>query len=122
MFYRELRERTVDLLLGEISTPFSEDDLEVQILFNDPNVVVAGRQSRWAHRHSLKLADLVDEPWILPPADSVPGALAADLFRASGLDIPRSPLKTLSIHLCARLVATGRFVALLPSSLLHFHA
>jgi DNA-binding transcriptional LysR family regulator len=122
MMFRELRERTVDALLGRILGPLPEDDLEVQILFNDPVLVVAGQQSRWSHRRSLKLADLADEAWILPPADSLPGALAADLFRASGLDVPRSPLTTLSIHLCCRLAATGRFVALLPSSVLHFRA
>jgi DNA-binding transcriptional LysR family regulator len=122
MLYRELRERTVDVVLSRILAPLPEDDLEVQILFDDPVVVVAARQSRWAHRRSLKLSDLADEAWILPPADSLPGALAADLFRASGLDIPRSPLTTLSVHLCGRLVATGRFVAVLPSSVLHFRA
>ena len=122
MLYRELRERTVDVVLGRILAPLPEDDLEVQILFNDPVLVVAGQQSRWTHRRSLKLADLADEAWILPPSDSLPGALAADLFRASGLGIPRSPLTTLSIHLCGRLVATGRFVAVLPSSVLHFCA
>jgi DNA-binding transcriptional LysR family regulator len=122
MLYRELRERTVDVLLVRILAPPPEDDLEVQILFDDPIVVLAGQQSQWAHHRNLELADLADEAWILPPTDSLLGALAADLFRASGLCIPRSPLTTLSIHLCCRLAATGRFVALLPSSVLNFRA
>jgi DNA-binding transcriptional LysR family regulator len=120
MLYRELRDRTVDVVLSRILAPLPEDDLEVQILFDDPLVVVAGQQSRWSHRRSVKLMDLADEAWILPPADSLPGARVADIFRASGLEIPRSPLTTFSIHLCGQLVATGRFVAVLPSSILHF--
>src|SRR5260370_1809200 len=55
-----------------------------------------------------------------PPADSVPGSLAVEIFRASGLQVPRAPLTTLSIHLCLRMLATGRYVATLPRSILHF--
>jgi DNA-binding transcriptional LysR family regulator len=120
MLYRELRERSVDVLLGRISTPFAEDDLEAEILYDGEVVVVAGKQSPWALRRGLKLADLADAAWILPPADSLPGTLAADIFRASGLQMPHAPVTTLSIHLCCRLVATGRFVTTLPASILRF--
>jgi DNA-binding transcriptional LysR family regulator len=48
MQYRELRERSIDLLFGRIFTPFPEDELAVDVLFDDRVVVVAGAQSRWA--------------------------------------------------------------------------
>jgi len=120
MQYRELRERSIDLLLGRVFTPFREEDLAVEILFDDQVAVVVGAQSPWVRSRRLKLADLLDEPWILPPADSVPGSLAVEIFRASGLQVPRAPLTTLSIHLCLRMLATGRYVATLPRSILHF--
>jgi hypothetical protein len=41
------------------------------------------------------------------------------MFRINGLEMPRGPLTTLSIHLLLHLVATGRFVALLPGSVCH---
>jgi hypothetical protein len=31
LHYRELRERSIDLLLGRIPTPFTEDDLEAAL-------------------------------------------------------------------------------------------
>jgi len=34
--------------------------------------------------------------------------------------MPIAPVTTLSIHLCCRLLATGRFVATLPGSIMHF--
>jgi DNA-binding transcriptional LysR family regulator len=40
--------------------------------------------------------------------------------RASGLPVPAALLTTLSIHLCCRLVASGRFVTLLPTSFVRF--
>jgi DNA-binding transcriptional LysR family regulator len=120
MQYRELRERSIDLLFGRIFTPFPEDELAVDVLFDDRVVVVAGAQSRWARSRRVLLADLINEPWILPPAESVPGLMAVEFFRASGLELPQAPLTTLSMHLCCKLVASGRFLATLPTSILRF--
>jgi DNA-binding transcriptional LysR family regulator len=120
LHYRELRERSIDLLLGRIPTPFAEDDLETDIVYDDQVVVVAGRQSKWARARRLKLADLAGEAWILPPADTLPGSLAAELFRAGGAELPSAPVTTLSMHLCCRLAATGGFVTTLPTSVLRF--
>jgi DNA-binding transcriptional LysR family regulator len=118
--YRELRERSIDLLIGRISAPFVEDDLQADIIYDDPVMIVAGRQSKWARARRLKLPDLADEPWILPPADTFAGPLARDLFHASGADLPSAPVTTLSIHVCCRLAASGRFVTTLPISILRF--
>jgi DNA-binding transcriptional LysR family regulator len=118
--YRELRERSIDLLLGWIPTPFAEEDLLAERVFDDPGRVVVGRQTKWARSSKVTLSDLADEAWILPPPDTFPGSAAATLFREVGLNMPRTPLATLSIHLCCRLAATGRFVTLLPSSIVRF--
>src|SRR5229473_2460271 len=67
MQYRELRERSVDLLLGRNYAPFAEDDLECEVLFDDQLVVVSGGQGRWARSRRLELANLSQEQWILPP-------------------------------------------------------
>lgn len=120
LHYRELRERSIDLLIGRIPTPFAEDDLEADVVYDDQVVVVAGRQSKWARLRKLELDDLSSEPWILPPADTMPGLLAVEFFRACGAEMPRAPVTTLSMHLSCRLVATGRFVATLPISILRF--
>jgi len=121
LHYRELRERSIDLMLGRIPASFAEDDLEAEVLFDDQVVVVAGRRSRWARAHRLKLTDLAGAPWILPPAETLPGSLAADLFRAEGLQMPAAPITTLSIHLCCQLTTNGRFVTTLPTSILRFN-
>jgi len=122
MQYRELRERSIDLLLGRIPQPFAENDLEADILFDDPPRVVIGKGSKWARCRALTLADLANEQWVLAPRDTLAGSLTADLFRANGLDTPRAPLTTLSIHLYCQLAASGRFVTVLPTSVLHFRA
>src|SRR5215208_3828611 len=120
MQYRELRERSIDLLLGRIPQTFAENDLEADILFNDHVHVVVGKRSRWAHIRSSKLEDLVDEPWILPPPETLAGSLTTELFRANGIEVPRTPVATLSMHLCCQLAASGAFLTVLPNSILHF--
>jgi DNA-binding transcriptional LysR family regulator len=120
LHYRELRERSIDVLVGRIPTPFVEDDLKADIVCDDQVVVVASRQSKWARARKLQLADLAGEPWVLPPTDTLPGPLAEQLFRAAGAKIPFAPVTTLSIHLCCRLAASGRFITTLPASILRF--
>lgn len=118
LHYRDLRERNVDLLLGRVQVPLQEDDLDIEIIYDDQIVVVAGRGSKWARARRPRLADLAAERWVLPPADTVAGQLAAEWFRAAGIAMPRASVTTLSIHLCRRLAASGQFVATLPVSVL----
>ncbi len=120
--YGELRERNVELVLGRLTTATGDDDLDTEVLFDDQLYVVAGLESRWARRRLIKLADLVHEPWVLPPSDSKIGPLTAELFRASGLEVPHASVITFSIHLRNSLLATGRFLTLLPGSMLRFGA
>ena len=94
MQYRELRERSIDVLLGRIFVPFEEDDLDAQMLFDDQVVIVVGEASPWARKRRVTLADLVDAPWVLPPAGSVPSTLATEVFHAHGLDMPQAPVTT----------------------------
>ena len=117
--YRELRERSIDLLFVH-GRPIEENDLQSEVLFDDRFVVIAGSKSRWARLRRLTLADLGDEQWILPPSDSLARALVAAVFGQCGLQMPHAPLNTLSIHLFLQLVASGRFVAMLPRSLMQF--
>jgi DNA-binding transcriptional LysR family regulator len=116
--YRDLRERNVDLVLGPIVRPFAEDDLQAEPLFEDKSVVVAGLQSGWAKRRRVELFELIDEPWCMPPPDTLVGARCVEAFRASGLDVPRQMVLSSSIQLNNGLLATGRFLTMLPDSLL----
>jgi DNA-binding transcriptional LysR family regulator len=118
--YREVRDRTVDLLIGRVLGPVQEEDLAIEYLFDDEIVIVAASGSPLHRVRSLRLADLNGERWIFPPPETRTGELTAELFRKAGATVPRAPLRTLSIHLALQLVATGRFVAVLPSSVLRF--
>jgi DNA-binding transcriptional LysR family regulator len=120
--FRELRERNVELLIGRTPMPLLDDEMQLETLFHEPFVAVAALQSGWARRRRVVLADLIDEPWVLPPYDSAPGRLIFEIFRASDLEPPVPSMTTLSIQLTTALVASGRFVGLLPNSVANFSA
>jgi hypothetical protein len=48
--YRDLRERSVDLVLGKIIRPLAEHDLEAERRFDDYSVVAVGAKNRWLRR------------------------------------------------------------------------
>jgi DNA-binding transcriptional LysR family regulator len=58
MQFDQLRKHNVELLIGRMPRPFVEEDLVSEPLFDEPFSVVAGRDSHWARRRRLELADL----------------------------------------------------------------
>src|SRR5262245_8203507 len=113
--YRHLRERSVDLVFGRMIAP-TDADLDAEILFEDPLVVVAGESSKWARRRVIDPTELIDEPWCFMPYDGAFGPLIADAFRARGLELPRLSVKSNSPSLYYAMVQTGRFLSVAPLS------
>ena len=116
----ELRARNHDLILGRLMMPLSReagDDLNAEVLFEDPLVVAAGKQTRWASRRKIDLAELIDEVWTLPASNSMNYMGMADAFRMRGLGMPKIGLVTFSVHLRSQLVTSGQFIAALPKSI-----
>ena len=60
------------------------------------------------------MADLANEPWTLFPPDSFFGAVIADAFRANGHEPPRLTVTSVSFNVQRELLATGRFLTVLP--------
>src|SRR5262245_18495271 len=85
LLFSELRERTIDLALFRMASARSARDLQGEILFYDPLVVMAGQQNPWSRRRRVELSDLQDEPWILPPPESSIGQYVIEAFRSRGL-------------------------------------
>jgi DNA-binding transcriptional LysR family regulator len=120
--HRDLQERRVDFLISRRFGPVADEQLGFESLFDDLFVVAAGARNPWVRRRSVKLAELVNECWMLPPPESVIGSLAMQAFRASGLDYPRVTVVTLPGEARTRLLATGRFLTILSTSTLRFSA
>jgi len=120
--YQELHDRKVDLVVARWGQDPQKADLssdsDMEILLNDPYFLVVSENSKWARRRKVDLADLVDEPFIIPPFDAWGGALVAEAFRHRGLNAPNAVVSTLSISLRNELVESGRFITLLTKSVI----
>jgi DNA-binding transcriptional LysR family regulator len=100
----------------------NEPDLVAEPLFDEPNVVAAGSESHWAKRRSLTLAELMEEPWVLAQPGSLARSVQDEVFRNSGLEPPSATVLTVSLHLYMRLIETGRWLGLVPGSVMRFGA
>jgi len=120
----ELRERSLDLVIGRPRNHHEAsslaEDLNLETLFDDRVVIVAGLQSRWARRDRIDLEELVDEPWVMAGTPS--GSMVLDAYRARGLREPTISVLTNSVAIRTELVATGNYLASLPASVLRFNA
>lgn len=119
--YPELRERRVDVALARLAKSFAHDELNTEILFDDPSLVVVGALSPWARRRKVTLAELVNEPWTFTSNRMIRGMIA-DAFQAQGLESPQEKVSASSILLRYQLIATGRYLTVLPESVLRYNA
>jgi DNA-binding transcriptional LysR family regulator len=116
--YEELRGRRIEL--GFAGTPRlnSEEDIDVEVLFEEPLIVVAGIENPWVRRRKINLAELVNEPWTWSPPGGVLNTLVVEAFRASGLEPPRATVYTDATNVRIRLATTEGFLTVVPASVL----
>jgi DNA-binding transcriptional LysR family regulator len=121
-----LRERRYDCVLQRIVTPLpdeqSTEDLNAEILFEDELVVVAGSHTPWARRSNIDLAELIDEPWILPPPGTWYHAFVLKVFQSRGLAVPKASLVTHSVALRTRVLTERPYIATFARSVVGLNA
>jgi DNA-binding transcriptional LysR family regulator len=121
----DLQERSVDVVFGRLVAPLPDrfaEDFDVEVLYHDRFRLAAGPRSQWSRRRKVALADLVKEPWILPPSGAPGGSAILAAFRAHGLPVPRATMATFSVHLRNYLAMSGHFIVALPASVLQVNA
>ena len=116
----QLRDRSLDLALVRFGGspqqhPFAED-FNIEVLFNDELVIVAGKRSRWARDPKVNLERLVDVQWILPPLATSNSRTVFEAFRQRGLPSPKVSMATFSLHLRTSMLQDGTYLTVLPRS------
>jgi DNA-binding transcriptional LysR family regulator len=118
----ELRARRFELgFMGGLE-PGQQEDIDAEVLFEEPLIVVAGLDNPWVRRRKITLADLINEPWTWSPPGGVIHSSVVNAFRASGLEPPRPTILTEAINVRARLAATRGFLTVAYASMLTFPA
>src|SRR5258706_3503438 len=115
---RALRDRSLDVVVSRMTRPTAEPDLDAEVLFHDPLVVLGGPGVPWVRRGKLALADLKDQRWILGPPDGFLMTFIIEAFRANDLEVPPATVITMSMPVRMSLLASGAFLTMLPRAVL----
>lgn len=117
---RKLQDREVDLLVAWKPGRQSGDDIAFETLYDNSVAVVAGEHNPWTRRRKVRLEDICDEPWALPPADSDFGAIARRVFATASLPLPRATVFTFAPDVRMSFLSGGRFLTLCAHSVFRF--
>jgi DNA-binding transcriptional LysR family regulator len=116
---RELKGRNIELFVAGRLDSLSKEDFETEILYNDQIIIVADSQHPLARRRrSIELSELTNETWVMPPKDTTAASDIRDAFCKKKLAFTNTIINTYSFVLQQHLLATGRYIGVLPNSML----
>lgn len=118
----ELEGGTLDLLIARIWQPRELSGINQLRLFEEPVVIVAGRNHQLARQPELNWTDVVDFPWIMPQVNSVARRAVDALFAANELAPPANTIASLSLTLNLALLEAIPALGLMPQRLAQSHA
>jgi DNA-binding transcriptional LysR family regulator len=118
--FRLLRDRNVDFLIGGLPKPIADDDLDIEVLYEDRPFIVSGAKNQWAGRRKVELSELADEPWLLPH-ESIFSSLVEEAFQTQRLIRPKLGVRTYSTYQRLSLLATNNFIGAESGSVLRFN-
>ena len=114
---RKLLDGTLDIAVARFPGSAPVNDLDFEALAEESHSVIARAGHRLAGRRRLRLKDLVQEAWILPP---VGGALRERLnamFAQERLGFPRNVVETASLPVITSLLQTTQMLAALQEEI-----
>lgn len=116
---KALQDHAFDLWFTRLSAE-PDEGLEQEALFDDPMVIVASRENTGFRGRKLQLAQLADAAWCLPSGSSTLASPFGQAFQLAGQPFPHISVHCVSMELQTALVATGRYLTVLPASYLRF--
>ena len=85
---RRLLEGSLDIVIGRILDADQAADLSFEPLADEPHSLIARAGHPLATRRRLRVEDLVDHTWVLPPAGSIVRDRIEAMFLQRGLALP----------------------------------
>jgi DNA-binding transcriptional LysR family regulator len=99
-----LRKRDIEVAILRMSLIDASDDMQVDKLFDEKLCVVAARDHPLAARTRLNWPELLEQRWVMPPADCYFYEHVQRTLDRLGLRMPRQMVETFSIQLQFNLV------------------
>jgi DNA-binding transcriptional LysR family regulator len=106
-----LRKREIELALFRSALFSPGDDLQVDVLFEERLCVLAGKDHPLAARKRISWRELLEHPWVLPPADSFFLHHVRRSLDQLGLELPRHVVESISIGFQYGMVLHGSMLS-----------
>jgi DNA-binding transcriptional LysR family regulator len=112
---QRLLQGSLDMVVGRVLDSIRTDELVYRPLADDePHMIIARAQHPLAARQEPRLEDLIEQPWILPPAGSLVREKLTALFVQHGLPPPTNIVETLSLPVITALLEHSNMLVALP--------
>lgn len=109
-----LRTGDIDVVLGRLSEYREREGLQQELLYLDSISIVVRSGHSLTKRQDLKLADLVDQAWIMPPPQTSLRRQLDFAFRREGLEPPIDVIESISILTNHALLTATDMIAAMP--------
>jgi DNA-binding transcriptional LysR family regulator len=110
----KLLQGQLDMLVARIMDSRGAEELHFEPLADERHAVIAGAQHPLVGKTDLRLEDLVDQPWILPPQGSVLRDRLRGVFLQRGLPVPVNVVQTQSLPVITSLLRETNSLVALP--------
>jgi DNA-binding transcriptional LysR family regulator len=104
----------IDIILGRMPEVQQDEELSEQVLYNEPIVVVARTGHPLAKEENLKLKDLLDKQWILPPPGTTLRNELNMAFHKLNMALPTNVIESLSLLTNRTLLRETDSIAVMP--------
>lgn len=106
---------SLDIVVGGVHDYKGADEVVYEPLAGDePHAIIASARHPLAGRKDLQLEDLMEQPWILPPAGSLLRERVTARLVEQGLPLPTNIVETASLPLITALLEQSNMVAAVP--------
>ena len=110
----QLDSGVLELVIARFGDSVVEKRFDRTEVTAEPLHVIAGAKHPVCRKTGVTLADLADEPWVLPTPDEIVRPRIDGAFRAAIGDIPGNVVETISISMTRSLIANGGALTISP--------